>query len=102
MNLPIIQLSVESMKHTVSVALMQHQAQMDSDIQAAVERYCTPENIGRVIQRAATSALEGAIKAEVDAFFRYGAGRQAVAAAVKESILKKETYTRLDHVDDLV
>jgi len=98
MNIPILRLEVEGLRQTVQTVLIRHAAQMDADIQGAVDAYCTPENISRVVQAAATKALEDAIKTEVDTFFRYGSGRKAVAAAVKESILKKETYTRLDEV----
>lgn len=79
-------------------ALTEHQAKMDQDIQAAVEACCQPENIERIVRQAAEAALDNAIKEEVKAFFTYGNGRKAVAAAVKESILRKETYTPLDSV----
>jgi hypothetical protein len=99
MNIPVIRLEVQGMKYSIQTALMQHAAQMDADIQAAVEAYCTPENLSEVIRKAARDALATAIKDEVDKFFRYGNGRKAVAEAVKESILKNETYTPLDDVD---
>lgn len=97
--IPIIRLEVEGMRHTVSAALSAHSAQMDADIRAAVEAYCTPENLAHVVKKLATAALEDAIRAEVDSFFRYGNGRKAVAAAVKESILAKETYTPIDDLN---
>lgn len=96
MQLPIIRLEVEGMKYAVVTALSAHAAQMDADIQAAVEAYCTPENIASVVRGAATEALDRAIKAEVQNFFNYGDGRKAVAAAVKESILANKSYTPID------
>lgn len=98
MNVPIIRFETENIKHTLCVALTQHAAQMDADIKAAVEEYCTPENISRVIRSAADAHLTYAIQEEVKAFFWHGPGRKAVAAAVKECILKNETYTPLDEV----
>jgi hypothetical protein len=96
-RVPIIRLEVEGMKYSICTALTQHAAQMDADIQAAVDAYCTPENIAAVVRTAARDALDRAIKAEVAAFFDYGApGRKVVAAAVKESLLKEKTYTVLD------
>lgn len=93
---PLIRLEVENMKHAIIAALTDHQMQMDADIQAAVNAYCTPENIQRIIREAAFGALDAAIKEEVDFFFRRGDGRTAVAAAVKEAILQRKTYTPLD------
>jgi|VirMetMinimDraft_7_1064189.scaffolds.fasta_scaffold327519_2 SpoVK/Ycf46/Vps4 family AAA+-type ATPase len=99
MNIPVIRLEIQNMKYAIQTALTQHAAQMDADIQAAVESYCTAENISRVVREAARSALQEAIRSEVDKFFRYGNGREAVAAAVKESILKNQTYTPIDNFD---
>jgi hypothetical protein len=97
-NLPIIRLEVEGMRYQIVTALQKHAAKMNADIQAAVEAYCTSENLAEVVKASATSQLDNAIKAEVAHFFRYGDGRKAVAAAVKEAILKKETYTPIDEV----
>ena len=98
MNIPIISLNVEGMKHTMKVALMQHQLEMDSMVQSAIDAYCTSENISRIVHSAAEKALDEAIKAEVTNFFRFGDGRKAVAAAVKEAIMSNETYKHLDDI----
>jgi len=95
-HIPVIQMTVSGMQHTVSVALTQHAAQMDKDIQKAVEDYCKPDNIKLVVREAARNALDQAIKQEIDAFFRYGDGRKQIAAAVKEKLLKRKTFTSLD------
>ncbi len=79
-------------------ALLEQQTKIDADIVAAVENYCTPENISRIVDSAARDALTYAIQEEVKAFFRVGPGRKAVAEAVKEALLNKETYTILDTV----
>lgn len=99
MQLPIIRLEVEGMKYAICTALTEHAAQMDADIKAAVESYCTPENLKKIVTDSATRILDATIREEVEKFFRYnGEGRKAVAEAVKECILKKETYTSLDEV----
>lgn len=84
---PVITLEVQGMRHTISTALMAHQVQMDADVQAAIDAYCTPDNIAKVIRSATTGSLDQAIREEVDKFFRYGKGRQAVADAVRQSLL---------------
>jgi hypothetical protein len=97
-SMPIIRFELEGMKRTMVTALAQHQKLMDQDIQDAVNSYCTPENIKRVIHEAAFRALDHAIKEEVDKFFRYGEGRKQIAEVIKEKLLKKETYGPLDDV----
>lgn len=83
MNVPIIRLEVEGMRHTMLTALTEHAAKMDYSIQRAVEAYCTPENIDAVVSNAARAALDDAVREEVRAFFRAGrAGRLAVREAV--------------------
>ena len=100
MILPIIRLEVEGMKRTIVTALTEHSAQMDADIQAAVEYYCTPENLSKVVRQEADRQFDHAIREEVTKFFRFGDGRKAVAEAVRESILKNETYSPLDYVEE--
>ena len=99
MEVPIIRLEVQGMKQTIMTALSEHSAQMDADIKAAVEEYCTDENLAVVVKSAAFKHLDNAIKEEVKKFFWIGKGRKAVAEAVRESILKKTTYTVLDEID---
>ena len=65
MNVPIIRLEVTGMKTAVRVALMAHAAQMDADIQAAVDAYCTPENMGAIVRKTAREAIDLAVKEEV-------------------------------------
>ena len=97
-GIPIIRFEIEGIKRSMIIALTEHSAKMDADIISAVEEYCTPENIHSVISAYANSALDFAIKTEVDNFFRFGDGRKAVAEAVKKAILTNGTYTPLDEV----
>ena len=97
-TIPIIRLEVEHLRYQMCGALTEHAVQMDKDLKAAVDAYCTEENLAKVVKAAATRALDEVIRDEVEKFFRYGEGREAVATAVKESILKRETYTPLDDV----
>lgn len=86
------------MRHSIVAALTEHQMQMDENIKSAVDEYCTPENLKRVVDSAAASALNNVIKEEVTKFFLYGDGRSAVAESVRKSILSNKTYTGLDNV----
>lgn len=86
MNVPLIRLEVEHMKQSMVHACSIYLAKMDEQIQAAVERECTVENVTRIIQNAAAEAITKAIKEEVDAFFRYGDGRKVINKAVTEQL----------------
>lgn len=86
--LPIIRFEVEGIRRTLLVALTEYQAQMDADLQAAVEEFCKPENLNKVIQGLAMKAIETSLRDEVDNFFRFGGGRKVIAEAVQNRLLK--------------
>ncbi len=90
MNIPIIKLEVQGMKYAIHTALAEHSLLMDKSIQAAVEEYCTPGNIDRIVKAEAMQALDAAVKEEVRSFFGYGAvGRKAVREAVHHWLNKE-------------
>lgn len=82
MAFPIVRLEVEHMKESILMAFTEREASLDEDLRAAVDAYCTPENIRRVIASAVGSTLDIVIREEVERFYRYGAGRRVVAEAV--------------------
>ncbi len=85
MNIPIIKLEVQGMKHTILAALTREAASLDANIQAAVESYCSEENIQQIVEEEARRQVKEALKQEVQNFFRFGAtGRIAVREAVHE------------------
>lgn len=86
---PVIRLEVEGMHHAISIALHEHQVKMDSDMQEALTKYCSPDNIKRVIDNTTQDALNRAITDEVDKFYRYGKGRTVIAEAVEKTLLEK-------------
>lgn len=91
MNIPIIRLEVEGMKHTLLTALSHHSAEMDANVQQAVESYCTEANLTAVINETVKYEMDMAVKEEVRNFFGYGkAGRRAVKEAIEEYL--KRTY----------
>ena len=93
MNVPIIRLEVERMKQTILAALPEHAAKMDASVQAAIEAYCTPENIEAVVRQAATEQLNAAVKEEVRNFFQWSQpGRQAVREAVMKHLTEWESW----------
>lgn len=93
---PIIKLEVEYMKHTMVQALSRYTSQIDEALRQAVENYCTPENLERVIQAETTRVLDQAIKEEVNHWFVYGEGRKAIKEAVEKKLRDNTTHTPLD------
>lgn len=88
-EMPVIRLEIDRMKFAIMRALSTHMAQIDSDITKAVEQYCTSENIKRVIAKQTEEEINRAIKEETERFFRYGAGRHAIAEAVTKALLER-------------
>jgi predicted Ser/Thr protein kinase len=89
MNVPTIRIEIERMRQTMSTMLTEQAALVDAELQAALDKFCQPDNIKRVVQEAAHSALEAAVKGEISSFFSYGgAGRKSVAAAVQDGLAK--------------
>ena len=86
MNIPILRLELEGMKHSLAVALQQYTQQMDSDIQQTIEAYCTPERLLTVIQQHVTTTFDAIVREEVDKYFRYGKGRATIARLVQEKL----------------
>lgn len=85
MNVPVISLEIQSLRHTIKKALTEHAAQMDADLQKAVDDYCREGNISQIIRETARREIDAAVKEEVQQFFRYSQpGREAIRQAVQE------------------
>lgn len=96
---PVIRIEIEGMKHALSAMLSEHSAQLDADMQAAVEEFCRPDNIKKIVSDIAHATMKSAIEEEVRKFFSYGEGRKAVAETVKARLLRKDTYTPIDEAE---
>lgn len=88
---PTIRLELASMKQTIIMAFNDLQLAQAADVRAAVEAYCTPENLQTVLNAAVRDTLNREIKEEVDRFYRYGDGRDIVKKAVQERLARGET-----------
>ena len=89
-GIPVIRLEIEGMKHAVIHAMTRHLAQMDSEIQAAVEHACKPEHISALIETTARGEIAKAVKSEIENFYRYGPGRKAIKEAVVRALEEEE------------
>ncbi len=102
MNLPIpiIRLEVESLRHSMVMALSEYTLQLDADLQTAVAAFCTPTNLKRIIESEADRVLEQVIREQVKAWFTQGEGRAVIKAAVEQKLRDGTTWTPLDEVED--
>ncbi len=95
-SLPIITLSVDQIRHSMKIALSEYTAQLDSHLQEAIERFCTPENLRRIVETEAAQTLDQVLREEVKRWFITGDGRQVIRAAVEKKLSDDETWTPLD------
>jgi hypothetical protein len=85
-GIPIIRLTLEGMRAEVLHALLSYEAELAEETRKAVEAFCTPENIQRVMQQHVHAVLSQAVRDEVEAYYRRGDGRAAVQLAVQEAL----------------
>lgn len=90
MEFPVIRLELNHMKQTLMVALSEYAMQLDTDIKAAVEAYCTPDNLRKVIQESIRQAMSGVLRDEARRFFEYGEGRKAIVDTIKACLSQRE------------
>ena len=87
-SIPVVRLEVEYMKHAILHAFTEHTMKVDEDVKRAVEYFCRPENIQAIVGKAVNDVLKSAIEDEIRNFFMYGAGKAALADAVKRRLEK--------------
>lgn len=82
-GVPIVRLEIAAMKETMLVALSDRIGQINADIQAAIEAFCSEGSLKQVIEEQVRVHLEAAVKEEVRNFFSWTApGRLVVKQAV--------------------
>lgn len=89
-ELPIIRIELERMSHSILHAFSEHHLEVSGEIKRALEAYLQTDNLQRVMEQQVTGAINGAIAREVENFFKYGAGRKAIAQAVSKQLSVEE------------
>jgi hypothetical protein len=95
-TIPILKLTLEGMRQTIQHAFTAYTLQLDEEVRGAIERYCSKENLHRVVTDAVNRTLDAVIKEEVHRFFNYGEGRAIVRASVEKRLADRETWTVVD------
>lgn len=85
-GLPIIRLEVESLKASILHAFSDYQLQFDSTVKAAVEKFCEPNNVQLIVNKAVDTTMREVIQSEVESFLRYGKGRVVLKEAVNKKL----------------
>ena len=88
MNIPVIRLELEGMKHSILTALHEVAVGMDADIQQAVNDFCEQGHLRKVIQDAVKREITAAIEKNIASYFRYGDGNKAIQEMVDK--MRKE------------
>lgn len=87
MDIPIVTIQVDRMRHTLQMALMEHSKLLGDEMQKAVNEAVQPEAIAYILRKEVEDHLNRAVKEEVRNFFNYSApGRQAIKQAVYEHL----------------
>jgi len=82
-TLPVIKIELESMRATIHTMLTRHAAMLDTQINEAVDKFCSEEQLAAVIAQTVKDQITMAVKDEIRNQFSYtGAGRKAIREAV--------------------
>ena len=85
MNVPIIRIELDNMRHCIRSALMQHTLNIDEQVQKEIDRFATEENLSAIIGAEVRKAISSSVSEEVQRFFMYtGRGRMVIREAVEE------------------
>lgn len=93
MDIPTISIALERMKFSIIASLAEYEVELAEEIRQAVERYCTLENIRIVLDTHVASAINVAIREEVDRFYRSGRGRRIIRELVENRLYEDKQST---------
>jgi t-SNARE complex subunit (syntaxin) len=90
MNLPVIRIEVERMRHSITTLLTEYQAQMDSYVRDAVDKFCEEDNLRAIIGASVNTELRRAIDDEIKTFYTDGEGRKVIREVVENVFSRGE------------
>lgn len=88
-GIPILRLGLEGMKRSILMAFNELSVQTDSMVKSAVEDFCTPERLQKIIDDEVNKTLKSAIEREVESFFRYGDGNELIKQLTRKALESK-------------
>lgn len=97
-GLPIVELRVRGMEHSMAMALTEYEVQMDEMLQEAVKKYCAPENLKRIINEETERVIDAAVKDAVRYWFT---GTEEGKAVIRKAVADKlEEESKIWRDDD--
>lgn len=83
MNLPIIKLEIDGIRHQVIHAFAQHNSEIEIAVNEEFKRQIDAFNFSDAVTREFRTAMESAIRSAIERYFYEGGGRALVAAKVQ-------------------
>lgn len=83
-TVPIIRLTVESMKYSLLAAMTARGKNYDDYVKETVDEFCKEDNLRRVMGECVEQELTRQVKQSVSNYFAFGDGAIAVKSTVKE------------------
>lgn len=84
--LPIIRLEIAHMRQAIQVALSERSFAIDSNINSALDKFLSANNIQQIIDAEVESAINSIVKEEASHFFKYGDGSKALRESVRNML----------------
>ncbi len=85
-EMPLVRVELERMRMSIVAAMTAHVEEINKQINEKVQEYCTEERLTNVIQQQVQSSIDGAIRSEIESYYRSGPGRTVIMRAVRESL----------------
>lgn len=85
-NVPLIHITVDQMKYTIAAALSEHCAQLDAQMQEALNAALEPGRLKELLDKVAKREIDAAIDRAVSDFYRYGKGRDVIKQLVTDEL----------------
>ena len=81
-NIPIIEMKVRSMEHSIRTALTDQELQISEEIKIALERICTPEYLQEVASQEIGAVIRQAIRRALESYYIQGEGQAKIKKAL--------------------
>lgn len=89
-TVPVIRIELQRAQYALNAIIQEAFLQRDEDVKRAIETALSPENIQRWLSDSVTTEIRKAIDQEIQSFYRYGAGREALKEMVVKRLMGEE------------
>ncbi len=87
-RIPIVRMTLDNMRYELTNAIAGHFAENEDMIKRAIDAACSPERVAEVFATEVNRVLQEEIRNEVESFFKYKAGKDALKLAVHAELLQ--------------